>query len=258
MTHRYYVPDLPPAGGSVLLPTTEAHHARTVMRVRSGDAIELFDGRGGVADACIETIDKRQVSCQAEPSRDDSRLPRRNVILAVGVPKGDRAKFLIEKLTELGVARCVPLQCQRSQWTPSAGALEKLRRAMLEACKQSGRNQLLHIDPPTPAGDWWTQDAEQAAIRLLAHPPLAPAAQPGDDVQQVWSEKLADTQKHDNGDPLDEPERPIRIAVGPEGGFTAEEVTAARAAGWQTVGLGRLVYRIETAALAMATLAIHR
>ncbi|QEG38533.1 RsmE family RNA methyltransferase [Roseimaritima ulvae] len=246
MTHRYYVPDLPPTGGSVLLPTTEAHHARTVMRVRSGDAIELFDGRGGVADACIEAIDKRQVACQVQPPRDDSRLPRRTVILAVGLPKGDRAKFLVEKITELGVARCVPLQCQRSQWTPSAGALEKLRRAMLEACKQSGRNQLLQIDSPMPASDWWTQDAEQAAIRLLAHPPLAPAAQSGEDVRQVWPEQL------------DNPEQPIRIAVGPEGGFTAEEVTAARAAGWQTVALGRLVYRIETAALAMATLAIHR
>lgn len=246
MTHRYYVPDLPPDGGSVPLPTAEAHHARTVMRVRSGDAIELFDGSGRVADAAIEAVDKRQIVCQSQPSRDDSRLPARPVILGVGLPKGDRAKFLIEKLTELGVAQCVPLLCQRSQWSPSAGALEKLRRAMLEACKQSGRNQLMEIDSPLPAIEWLSEASGGEGVRVFAHPPEAPGGEDCGTVQQAWPDNAPETTQ------------PIRIAVGPEGGFTVEEVAAARSAGWQTVSLGTRVYRIETAAIVMASLAIHR
>ncbi len=261
MTHRYHVPDLPPSGGSVPLPTTEAHHARTVMRVRSGDAVELFDGRGRVAAAWIDVVDKRQILCQVQPPREESRLPARTVILGVGLPKGDRAKFLIEKLTELGVARCVPLLCQRSQWSPSPAALEKLRRAMLEACKQCGRNQLLQLDDPVAAIDWFDgtsdQDAasedaarepsvEPQAVRVLAHPPEAAGGAAWSPQSSAWPELAAAAS------------RPIKIAVGPEGGFTVEEVAAAEAAGWQTVGLGKLVYRIETAAIALATLAIHR
>ncbi|WP_153557960.1 RsmE family RNA methyltransferase [Roseimaritima sediminicola] len=244
MTQRYYVPDLPAAGGVLELPEAEGHHARTVMRLRVGDAVELFDGRGTVATAEITAVSKRQVTCEAQPCRRRGETPRRSVTVAVGMPKGDRAKFLIEKLTELGVTRCVPLRCQRSQWTVSSGALQKWQRAMIEACKQSGRNDLMEIAAPVAAETWLAAAGEAAAWRLLAHPAAAEGGQLAVGFTQA-------------GQPSS-PEQGVAIAVGPEGGFVEEEVRLATQAGWQAVSLGELVYRIETAAIVLAALAMHR
>ena len=149
------------------------------------------------------------------------------------MPKGDRCQFLVEKLTELGVGSFVPLLCERAVIHPREGKREKLERYVIEASKQCGRNVLMRIAEPV-AWENYVSSGTAVEVRILAHP--YQAADLGDAVMNAAS---------------------VRIAVGPEGGFTDDEVAAAIARGWQAVALGPRILRIETAAIALAALAIN-
>ncbi len=229
MTRRYFFPELPPDGGLLRLPEAETRHAVTVMRVQEGQWITLFDGQGRECEAIIDRAGRREVVCIAQRSRLVSRENARHLTLGIAMPKGDRAKELVERLTELGVNTLVPLHGKHSQWNTSDAAIEKWRRVVIESCKQSGRNQLMRIDPPVQISAWLSAPVRAGALRILAHP----------DGKRLQASELTSC-----------PE--LEIAVGPEGGFSSGEVAAAAAGGWTMVSLGDRIYRIETAALVLA------
>ncbi len=145
MTRRYYVPELPSSGGLVELPKPEAQHAIRVMRVLVGDAVILFDGLGREAAAVIESVGRNECVCAVENVRSIDRELGRSLHLAIALPKPDRAREMIERLTEIGVTKVTPLVAQHTQRSPTESLVEKLRRGVIEACKQCGRNQLLEI-----------------------------------------------------------------------------------------------------------------
>lgn len=256
MTVRYFVPELPLAGGQLWLPDAEAHHAATVMRAKVGERVTLFDGRGNQASAELRSVSKRAVECVAEAALFWPRDNRCEIRIGVAMPKGDRARELVERLTELGVDQLIPLACERSPWDLSESAVKKWGRSVVEACKQSGRNRLLTIAAPTPWAQWSRETPERACESWLAHPggrmidatltaPLRAASVTGQ--ESAAPPATAST---------DRAARPlVRIAIGPEGGFTATEVAEATAAGWQTIDLGERIYRIETAAVILVSLA---
>ena len=227
MTRRYFVPDLPITGGLISLPDAEAQHAVRVMRVQVGDEVELFDGKGHQSQGIITAIKRNQCECEAAASSSISREPSTRVDLGIALPKPDRAKELIERLTELGVHSVTPLLAQRSQRPPSASLLEKLSRAVVEACKQCGRNHLMEIRS-TQSADEFFRDSD-GGNKLIAHP-------------SAESVRLASIQR----------DQPCIAAVGPEGGWTDEEVESARSHGFRPLSLGSRIYRIETAAVAIA------
>ena len=142
MTRRYFVPKLPAQGGPIDLPDAEAQHAVRVMRVQVGEELELFDGNGHQSRGVITQIKRNACQCEVSQVSFVSREPAVVVNLGIALPKPDRAKELIERLTELGVHRVTPLVAERSQRPPGDSLLEKLSRAVIEACKQSGRNIL--------------------------------------------------------------------------------------------------------------------
>jgi RsmE family RNA methyltransferase len=154
--------------------------------------------------------------------------PALPLTLAVALPKGDRQKWLVEKLTELGCARLVPLVTTRGVAEATPAAIERLGRAAIEACKQCGRTMLLEIAPP----------ATLAAV-LAARDPGALAL-------------VADPAGEALGPLLAGHAGAVLALVGPEGGFTAEELAAAEAAGWRRVSLAPHILRVETAAIALA------
>ncbi len=227
MTRRYYAPDLPPSGGVVPLDAGEAQHAARVMRLQAGDAVTLFDGRGYEAQAVVESIDKRNCIVAAQPAVTVDREASRPLHLAIALPKPDRAKELLERLTELGVRRVTPLVCERTQRPPSDSLLEKLRRIVVESCKQCGRNRLLEIAAPLEFGE--LLDRDEGGRRLIADPDGTAFGEIALDGHGV-----------------------VCALIGPEGGFTDEEVARATRAGFQKVGLGKRIYRIETAATVIA------
>jgi 16S rRNA (uracil1498-N3)-methyltransferase len=230
MADRFYTPDPLPAGEYVLT-GPEAHHLATVRRFGPGDRIVLFNGDGHDYPAEVVAADrKRAVLTVAAPILVGRELPF-PVEVAAAMPKGDRGDFLVEKLTELGAARFVPLLTARTVVEPRETRLDKLRQLVIEASKQCGRNVLMGIGPLTRWADY-LHPGDRPGVRLLLHPP-------------------ADGSQGVDGLLVGEPGGTV-IAVGPEGGFTDEEVMAAEAAGWRRVSLGPRVLRIETAAIAAA------
>ena len=237
MTRRYFAANLPLAGGIVSLDESESHHATTVLRIRAGEAVTLFDGNGHEAVALVHTITRREVICESSAAVAVDRENRLKLTMGVAMPKGDRAKELVERLTELGVNCLVPVHCERTQWPVTENAIEKWRKVVIDACKQSGRNQLMRIVAATPLITWLTQAADRPELkRYLAHP-------------------TCDTEfaTLSNSDPIStQPTTACQVAIGPEGGFSDAEVALAETNHWQRLALGNRRYRIETAAILAA------
>jgi 16S rRNA (uracil1498-N3)-methyltransferase len=227
VSERFFV-EQPLAIGRVGLAGPEAHHLATVCRLRPGDAVVLFNGDGREYAAHVVAAGKRLVELEVTAESAPRREVGCRLEVAAPLPKGDRAQFLLEKLTEIGVTAFTPLRTARSVVHPGETKRDRLQRHVIEASKQCGRNVLLRVGPLT---DWAAfVGGDLPARRLLAHP---------------GGEELT----RESGD--------AALAVGPEGGLTDAEVEQARAAGWRVVGLGPRVLRVETAALALALLAFR-
>ena len=229
MADRFYTPDpLPP--GEYVLSGPEAHHLATVRRFGPGDRVVLFNGDGHDYPAEVVAADrKRTVLTVGEPVAVDRESPVR-VEVAAALPKGDRGDFLVEKLTELGVARFVPLLTARTVVEPKEVRLDKLRQAVVEASKQCGRNVLMVVAPLTRWSDYLAASRTDGP-RVVLH--------------TADGLSLGAVAVGSGG-------RAVTVAVGPEGGFTGEEVAAAEGAGWRRASLGPRVLRVETAAIAAA------
>ncbi|MEO8496758.1 MAG: RsmE family RNA methyltransferase, partial [Planctomycetota bacterium] len=135
MSRRFFV-DLPIADEAAVLTGQEAQHLSKVMRAKVGDELILFDGSGAEFTARVAKIGRSEVDLSIiERCEVDRELPFR-LVIGVALPKGDRQRWLVEKLVELGVAELVPLVTIRSVAQPSGNALERLQRAVVEASKQ--------------------------------------------------------------------------------------------------------------------------
>jgi 16S rRNA (uracil1498-N3)-methyltransferase len=227
MADRFYT-NCPLAPGRVILTGAEAHHLAVVCRVRPGDAVCLFNGDGRQFPATVREVSRKQVTVEIQTVESPLRELGFRFEVAAPLPKADRGQFLLEKLTELGVTRYTPLRTRRSVVHPGDHRLDKLERYVIEASKQCGRNALLRVEPTAEWEDF-CRCGDLPGMRWLAHPGGPPLG--GRTCQDVV------------------------IAVGPEGGFTDEEVALAQPFGWQLVGLGPRILRIETAALVLAALA---
>jgi 16S rRNA (uracil1498-N3)-methyltransferase len=241
MADRYFV-ETPIRGAHARLVGGDAHHLAHVLRAKPGQAVTLFDGSGAQFDARVETVGRSEVMLNivARAEEADRELTR-TLTLAVSLPKGDRQRWLVEKVTELGVARVVPLVTARSVAQPVAAALARLRRAVIEASKQCGRNRLMEIAEAQPWSDF-VNLGPTSAMRWIAHR----SASDGESVIGSSQSSVFPRIQLAIG------AKEIVVAIGPEGGFTVEEVAAALDAGWRQVDLGPRVLRVETAAIAVA------
>ena len=228
MTRRYYHSELLSEGAIVALCEPESQHALKVMRVQVGDEIELFDGQGRQATAIILETNRRECHCRVETIHVVDREPSTRIHLGVALPKPDRARELIERLTELGVHTLTPIVADRTQRPPSPSLIDKLRRAVTEACKQSERNSLMRIDDPakTPQVFGFSPNVKR---KWIAHPN-------GDSIQRIDCTQASD----------------VFALIGPEGGWTDSEVDSAVESGFVKISLGKRIYRIETAAVVVA------
>ena len=238
MAERFYV-NCPLALGLVEIEGPEAHHLAAVCRARPGQRVCLFNGDGHEYPSEVVATSKRSVTLKVLSLATPPRELGFPLQVAVPLPKGDRAQFLAEKLTELGVTAYIPLRTQRSVVHPSESKMDKLERYVIEASKQCGRNVLMRIDQLT-AWDTYCRRGDLPPTKIVAHPGCGTGFQSclaGNDRIGILSRRQASG---------------VALAVGPEGGFTDEEIDQARSAGWQVVGLGPRTLRVETAALALA------
>lgn len=225
-------------GSVVELPRETASHVAKVLRARAGDPLILFNGDGREFDGVIEAVRGSRVSAAVGDGRSVDRESPLAITLVQCVPRGDRMDFIVQKATELGVARIVPVLSQRSvvRLDPAQAQAKALhwRAVAVSACEQCGRNRLPGIEVAQPLLNHLGEEAPGDGPRLVFEPDAAPW--PRTVAPDAAGETAACPGAH--------------IAVGPEGGFAPDELEAFRVAGYSRVGLGPRILRAETAAIA--------
>lgn len=240
MADRFFL-NQPFVDGQTELSGDQAHHVANVMRASVGDAITVFDASGNEFETRITQRSKKSVTIeQVSVTRPERKLARR-ITIAAALPKGDRQKFLIEKLVELGVELFIPLHTRNSVAQVNDKVIARLEKQIIEATKQCRRSYLMQVEKVMSidevvalAASSQGDGSHELTRFLIAHPyPISsssagqPPAQTID--QDIW-------------------------LIGPEGGFSEEEAATAVASGWSPVSFGRIILRVETAALAAATI----
>jgi 16S rRNA (uracil1498-N3)-methyltransferase len=235
--HRFYLPPGECNAGTLRLEGREAHHALHVLRVRAGETVAVLDGAGRSFDCVVSQAGRDRLALDVREKIDVAPLPC-SITLVQAIPKAKIIESIIQKATELGVSRIVPLLSERvvTQLDSERGEskAEKWQQVAIEAIKQSGSAWLPKVEAPiTPAA-------------LLAK-------QERFDLSLIGS--LRDGSKHPRAH-IDQyiaahgsPPKSICVWVGPEGDFTDSELDAAFHAGALPITLGRLVLRSETAAV---------
>ena len=235
MSLRVYCPD-PPVSGRYRLRAEEARHLARVCRHAAGDHVELFDGKGFATLARVLETDRNHVDLVAEGEPMTDFSPSCSLTLATAMPKGERLDWLVEKASELGVARLIPLITERSVVDPRQSKLDRLRRTIIEASKQSRRNRLMELQDPMCWAELVSSEPVPGGQRLIAARDGLPPGR--------WPELARGGE--------------IVLAVGPEGGFTPAEEELTRAEGWHPIRLATHVLRVETAGLAGAAILLAR
>jgi len=231
------------SGSVVDLPRETGAHLAKVLRARSGDEVVLFNGDGREFTGAIEKVQGTRVSASIGAARSIDRESPFQLTLVQCVPRGDRMDFIVQKATELGVVRIVPVLSQRSvvrlDASQSASKQAHWRAVAVSACEQSGRNRVPSVDTPLPLLNYLGGLAAQAAasevLRLVLEPERAQRTEALARSIDIASAKSASR---------------AEIAIGPEGGFAPEELEAFDLSAFARVNLGPRVLRTETAAIA--------
>ncbi|MEW4488418.1 RsmE family RNA methyltransferase [Thalassoglobus sp. JC818] len=237
MADRFYY--VGPWEDEVTLDGPEAHHLGTVLRRKAGEEVELFDGLGTSASGQLTEVAKRSVRIRLTSAPSQSAKNITKLTLAVAPPKRDRLQWLVEKATELGVDRFIPLITERSVVKPRPGKLERLSSTVVEACKQSGRNHLMEVAPTSSLPDLIKDSQDQNSPLLFGDVP---------DKQEQAQQAIK----------LSGPHSSVTVCIGPEGGFSPEERQLLRDSGACPVSISSNVLRVETAAIALAAVLISQ
>ncbi|MDA8164289.1 MAG: 16S rRNA (uracil(1498)-N(3))-methyltransferase [Desulfobacteraceae bacterium] len=236
--HQFFIEPEAVRGDTVLITGAEAHHLRTVLRLAAGDRVRLFDGTGRILEAVVTRVSKgetetRIVACTtAEP-------PPVQVHIGQAQLKGKKMDLLVQKANELGIQTLMPFVSARCEVrTGNPERQERWERIVFESCKQCGRAVPMACPPETDFAGMLAAGCE-FDLKLI-----------------FWEEE-----RQRSLGPLLAPMAPVHTAmalIGPEGGFTEEEVTQATAAGFLPVSIGRRILRAETASLAAMAILQHR
>lgn len=220
---RLYAPELPDEGGALVLGEASSRHVR-VLRLRPGDPVVLFDGKGRAATARLESVSP-EVLCQAEPAVA-SETSRARIVLLLAIPKGSKLDDCVRMATELGVDEIALMQTERTvpRWDRerARSRVERLTRIAGEAAAQCERDDIPIVHAPRPLSSWLEEMPQDARGVLFAARALGALALEGS------------------------PE-PVWCALGPEGGFSGEEIAIFERTGFSVASLGSRVLRVETA-----------
>ena len=221
-------------GSHIELDEAESRHLSQVLRAQAGERVTVLDGAGGVYDAEVATISKRNVGLKVVGRQRRDPLPY-DLTLFQAIPKGKVMEWIVQKATELGARRIVPILTERTVVEVGADShkVEKWRTIAIESIKQCGSPYLPKIDAPIDLAK---------AIKQVSGLPLVAALTPSAGEMDEY---------------FGRDRRPVQIWVGPEGDFTPQEVEKLEWAGVHPITLGPLVLRCDTAAVCALALAAH-
>jgi 16S rRNA (uracil1498-N3)-methyltransferase len=236
VTTTFYVPPSHIQNDRVVLPDDEARHAVRVLRHAPGDEIVVVDGAGGRYRVRLTETDKRSAAGEVVAAEREVGEPSYRLRIGLGTLKNaSRFETFAEKAVELGVAEIVPLVTERTERMSLKA--QRMENILVAAMKQSGRSRIPTLAEPQPLANAL---AEAADLRILCHESADPEAM----LPRVLSQARGMSA--------------ITVLVGPEGGFSEEEVAEAEEAGWRVASLGPRRLRAETAAIvAAAAIMLH-
>lgn len=230
---RLFVPTA--AAGPLTVHGPRVHHLAVVLRVQPKDRLEIFDGAGRSFDAVVTSVEPDSISLELGPARHTA--PPRRITIVQGLPKGDKLELVLQKATELGASAFIPAAAKRSVVKLTDGVdkkLERWRRIVEEAARQSGRSDVPEVLAPVTLS---ALELADTSVLVL------------DEEERERTLSMAVNAL--------EPARPIALVIGPEGGLDRSELDALTRRGAQSVTLGGLVLRTETAALAALSVIRH-
>ncbi len=223
----FYSPDITPP--LYTLSEEESGHCVRVLRLKEGDSLHITDGKGTLYRAEVEDAHPKRCTIRiVEEHREWEKRPYSLTVAVAPTKNIDRIEWFVEKATECGIDRIVPILCDHSERKVIKG--ERLEKIAISAMKQSLKAYLPTIEPLTPIRTLLEEEFD--GVRLIAHCE--------EDMERIFMGELID--KGDN----------VMVLIGPEGDFSKEEIEAARKAGFREVTLGKERLRTETAALAAA------
>lgn len=228
---RIYVDESLRPGIQVLLPEQAGEHVARVLRLERGHPLILFNGDGREFDATLAALAKRAVTAEVVAVREIDRESPLSLTLVQGIARGEKMDWILQKATELGIARVVPVITERTEVKLDEERAERRiahwRSVLAGACEQCGRTRLPEIEPPQKLDRWLGSLADDGAIRLAL---------------------LPEGNAHLKALPRDF--SAAIVCVGPEGGFSDNDVALLKHAGFDGLRLGPRILRTETAGIA--------
>ena len=241
---RFYVTNIDPSDRSITLEGSVARQLRAVLRAEPGDHIRLFDGSGSEWEVEIDHVGRNEVETTLISAVKPIPEPSTKVTMLLGLARPERIELAIQKCTELGVVRFIPVTSERVQGgntgTPSPKRLERWQRIAIEAAEQSGRAIVPSVESPKPL--------MEAATEVVSKQPLLCMWEETSEYSQPLSSALGAL-------PADQSE--LAALIGPPGGFSETEAEAITEAGATLVTLGERVLRSETAAIAVMSAILY-
>jgi 16S rRNA (uracil1498-N3)-methyltransferase len=235
--HRFHLPPEQCSGDVIQLPEDEAHHATRVLRIAAGESVVVLDGAGHTLACVVREVTKRTVTLAVTHRTFTPPLPAQ-ITLLQAIPKAKAMDYIVQKATELGAARIVPILSERVvvqlNERDAADKAAKLRPIAIEAIKQCGSPWLTRIEPPVSLQNFLAR-GEQFELPLVA------SLQDGSQSPREFIRRFhAQHQRRPQS---------ACVWIGPEGDFTPGEMELLRASGALPITLGRLVLRSDTAAI---------
>jgi 16S rRNA (uracil1498-N3)-methyltransferase len=235
---RFYVPRNSIQEGTACLPSDQSHHLRDVLRIGSGEIVEIFDGAGngyiGEVDLTDSLVYVRKL--QSIPIEE----PQSHLILAAALIKSSKFEWILQKATELGIQEIIPLKTRFSEIEIPSGKvtlrLERWDRIIREASKQCRRSSTPRMHAPRAFADLVSDENLSSCSRFFLY---EKASKPWRPEHEALSERVV-------------------ICIGPEGGWDSGEIQRAGETGWQVCSLGPWVLRAETAAIAAVSIIQHQ
>jgi 16S rRNA (uracil1498-N3)-methyltransferase len=220
------------SGQQIELEESASHHLSKVLRMQAGRELILFNGAGGEFAATIQEVTKKHLVVSVQKHTIDNRESPLELELAIGISRGERFEWVLQKATELGVTKITPLITERTEVKVNGDRQEKMhdrwQQILISACEQSQRNLLPTLNPPTQITDWLPQ--VNSDLRFVLH--------------------------HRDSKTLPAEQKPqsVTLLIGPEGGLSEREITHALEQNFKALTLGPRVLRTETAPLAAISL----
>lgn len=228
---RIYTPQPLTAGATVTLCESAANHVARVLRMKTGDPLILFNGKGGAFQGHLEAVAKKQVTVQVDQALETAVESPLTLALGQALSRGERMDYAIQKATELGVAEITPLFTERCEVKLNAERQDKRTRhwqqVAISACEQCGRNRVPTVHAPVSLEQWLA--SRTTTLNLVLH---------------------HRTEKNLQGYPRPDS---VSVLIGPEGGLTAEEIALAEEHNFKALALGPRVLRTETAPVVAAS-----